>query len=195
MSNPGGMPQFLPPPAVPPAPGSGPGGIPYGPAPDVLPPRIPARRASTEAPEASPRPGVVGVASSLSVTASLQWLCGLTFVWLVATVGAERLGTSGQSGSVFHILNRFHYRMVEGLAIPLYLVPAASLVFGLLLPRRAAWTRVGYTAVGLVALAGSAWLLRNHLLWWILPSIYIGVATAIVWTRSATAWYRRTPAG
>lgn len=184
MSGPAGMPQFLPPAAAPP-PGGGPAR--YAAAP---PPAMPGW-STPAAPQVPPRPGVVTAASSLAVTGSLQWLCGLSLAWVAATAGVEWLGSAGQTGAAYHALNRFHYRLVEGLAVPLYLVPVAALVFGLLLPSRLPWVRLAHTVVGAVALAGSAWMLRAHLLWWILLALYLGVATSIVWTRSATAWYRQ----
>ena len=61
----------------------------------------------------------------MTVTASLQWICGLSFAWLVATAGAANLALEGSEGSLFHLLNRFHYRMIDGLAWPLYGIAAA----------------------------------------------------------------------
>jgi len=77
------------------------------------------------------RPVFVGMAATMAVTASLQWICALAFLWLVATAGARQLGTSGVDGAIFHLLNRFDDRLLDGLAWPLFGFPLASGVAGL----------------------------------------------------------------
>ena len=182
-----GVPQFTPPPSyAPPAPWT-PGRSQPGIA------TAPANPYGTPVAAAPQRPAVIGMAATMAVTASLQWICVLSFAWLVATVGAAELDTSGQEGSLFHRLNRFHYRMLDGLAWPLYLLPLASFVLGFAILARQPWTRFAYTALGVLAIGWTAWLFRDDLRWWIVPAAYIAVATGIVWTRAATAWYRWAP--
>lgn len=183
-SIPPGLPQFrapgpygAPPAALPPG---------YGIQPPVPPPSSVPWAYQQPPPQ---RPASVGIAATLAVTASLQWICALSFAWLVATAGAQSLQSSGSDGNLFHILNRFHYRMIEGLAWPLYLVPAASLVLGFWILSRKPWTRIAFSSVGVLALAWLAWLLRDHLIWWIVPAAYIATGSALVWTRAASAWY------
>ncbi len=137
------------------------------------------------------RPAVIGMAATLAVTASLQWICCLSFAWLMAAVGAEGLGTDGLDGAIYHTLQRFHYGMIDGLAWPLYLFPTASFVTGFIVLVRRPWARIVHTAVGVAALGWSAWwLYEASLLWWIAPAVYIAVACLILWLPSVGRWYR-----
>ena len=134
----------------------------------------------------------IGLACNLAVTASLLWICALSLAWVTATAGADRLAIDGETGPLFHILNRFDDRMVEraGLA-------ALSLPRGLLRHRSAAalpdtgWARIVHTALGLAALGWTAWWLQDNLLWWVSSAFYIAVACLLVWTPGASRWYAR----
>lgn len=203
-------PSYRPPPAsslppaptfLPPAPGptfGNPGGYPPGLTDDQLRqlpvPTAPIPPASPPAGPVPPRPGVVGLACNLAVTASLLWMCSLGLAWVTATSGADDLQRRGETGPIFHILHRFDDRMLDGLAWPLYLFPLASMTTGFLLLSGRAWARAAHTAVGLAALAWSAWLLRGNLVWWASPAVYIAVACLVLWTPGASRWYsdRRT---
>ena len=109
------------------------------------------------------RPAVIALACSLAVVASLLWICGLSLLWVTAVIGTGTFAQIGDNGAVFHILNRFNYRMLDGLAIPLYLFPLASFTTGFLILSRRRWTRTLHTAVGLVALAWAAWWVQDNL--------------------------------
>ena len=137
------------------------------------------------------RPVGIGLATTLAVTASLQWICGLTVLWLVVVAGADTLSRSGTEGAVFHLLHRFDVRMSDGLAVPLYLLPLASMLTGFLILSQRPWTRIAHTAVGLVALGWSAWWLRDHLTWWAVGALYILIGCLVLWTPSASRWYGR----
>jgi len=141
-----------------------------------------------------PRPAVIAMAATMTVTASLQWLCALSLAWLVATAGAAGLSTTDVEGAVYHILRRFHLRMIEGLALPLYGFPTLAffLGFAVLAPR--VWARLALTLTGVAALAWSAWWLRNDILWWLPIGTYIGIVCLILWTPGATQWYRQRAA-
>ena len=139
------------------------------------------------------RPGVVGLSATLAATASLQWIVVLSFFWLIATAGAAQLSTSGVDGGIYHILNRFNYRMLDGLAWPLYLFPVVSFVLSMLLLARRSWARLAFTLTGAAAIAWSAWWLRADLLWWLGPAGYIAVAVVILWTTEANRWYAWRP--
>ena len=184
-----GYPQFT-------APGAGSGGeVPGNGSPSLsdqqirrLPPPLPP--GAHPAPAAAPqRPVGIGLATTLAVTASLQWICGLTLLWLAAVAGADSLSRSGTEGAVFHLLHRFDVRMSDGLAGPLYLLPLASLLTGLLILSQRPWTRIAHTAVGLVALGWSAWWLQDHLEWWAVGAVYIAIGCLVLWTPSASRWY------
>jgi hypothetical protein len=140
------------------------------------------------------RPGVVGLAATMAATASLQWVCVLSFLWLVATAGAAQLSTSGVDGGIYHILNRFNYRMLDGLAWPLYLFPVISFVLSFLLLARRSWARLAFTLTGAAAVLWSAWWLRDELLWWLGPAGYIAASVVVLWTGEANRWYAWQPA-
>jgi hypothetical protein len=132
----------------------------------------------------------------LAVTASLQWICVLAFAWLVALAATEELSTSGVDGVIFHMMNRFGYRMIEGLAWPLFGLPLASTVFGLALLGRRPWSRIAFTVAGVAAVTWSAWWLQGALLFWIPVASYILIACVLVWTPTANRWFgwRSAPA-
>lgn len=141
------------------------------------------------------RPAVVAIAATLAVTAALQFVCVLGLAWVTATVGADQLDTTGSEGGLFHILQRFNYRMLDGLAWPLFGFPVASFVTGLLLLVRRPWTRLLHTGLGVVALGWSAFWLRDDLLWWVSPALYVAIGCLLLWTPAANRWYGRRPAG
>lgn len=136
------------------------------------------------------RPAVVAMSATMTVTASLQWICALSFAWLVATAGAANLALEGSEGSLFHLLNRFHYGMVDGLAWPLYGIPLLSFFLGFVVLAPRPWARWSLTITGLIALAWSAWWLQDNLIWWLAPALYVVVACLILWTPGASHWYR-----
>jgi hypothetical protein len=154
------------------------------------PPSAPAWNGTAQ-PGQLPRPAGITIAATLAVTGSLQWICGLSFAWLAAIAGADTLGQSGTEGAVFHVLHRFDLRMTDGLALPLYLFPLAAMLTGFLILSQRPWTRVAHTAVGVAALAWSAWWLQNHLLWWAVAALYILISCLLLWTPGATRWYQR----
>ena len=179
---PSGAPQFQAPPGPPAEPRTPPPLAGYGPPPSwtaALPPTGPPQR-----------PAVIALGSTLAVMGSLQWICALSLFWVAATVAVDAFAEVNDTGVLFHSLNRFTYRMLGGLAVPLYLFPLASMVTGFLVLSRRPWTRVAHTAVGLVALAWAGWWLQDNLLWWIGAAWYVVVACLVLWTPGATAWYR-----
>ncbi|MFP5282040.1 MAG: hypothetical protein ACLGIF_01155 [Actinomycetes bacterium] len=181
-----GPPQFTAPPAsrpYPTPPSAGPY-LGYG---VTAPPIVSMPSASAPPPQ---RPGVVATASTLAITASLQWVCVLAFAWLVAVAAVGNLGVEGPEGAVYHLFNRLQERMLDGLAWPLFGFPLASFVTGFLVLAQRPWTRVAHTVVGVAALAWSAWWLHANLVWWLVPATYILLACLILWTPAATRWYR-----
>lgn len=203
---PHGAPQFSPPgsnPNLPAQPGS-----PYGgpPQPTAPVPPWPAQQSAAHqwsgppwpgqplpyAPALRPqRPAVIAMAATMTVTASLQWLCALSLAWLVATAGASGLSSTNAEAPLFHILRRFHLRMIEGLALPLYAFPTLAFFLGFVILAPRLWTRLALTLTGAAALAWSAWWLRGDILWWLPIATYIAVVCLVLWTPGATQWYRR----
>jgi len=131
------------------------------------------------------------MAATMTVTASLQWLCVLSLAWLVATAGAAGLSTTDVEGAFYHILRRFHLRMIEGLALPLYGFPTLAFFLGFVVLAPRVWARLALTLTGVATLAWSAWWLRSDILWWLPIATYIGIVCLILWTPGATQWYRR----
>ena len=193
---PHGAPQFSPPGSQPTTP------IPYGYRPDpyggppVPPAPVPAWPvAQPDAPAIRrQRPAVIAMAATMTVTASLQWLCALSLAWLVATAGAAGLSTTDAEGAFYHILRRFHLRMIEGLALPLYGFPTLAFFLGFVVLAPRVWARLALTLTGVAALVWSAWWLRNDILWWLPIATYIGIVCLILWTPGATQWYRQRAA-
>ncbi len=134
------------------------------------------------------------MAATMTVTASLQWLCALSLAWLVATAGASGLSTSDAEGAFYHILRRFHLRMIEGLALPLYGFPTLAFFLGFVVLAPRTWARLALTLTGLAALAWSAWWLHDNILWWLPIATYVGIVCLILWTPGASQWYRQRTA-
>lgn len=129
------------------------------------------------------------MAATLAVTASVQLIGVVSFLWLVAVTAADNLELTGADGAIFHMFNRFSYRMIDGLAWPLYLFPLAASVAGFLLLIRKPWVRIAFSAVGAVALAWSAWWLHASLEWWAIPAGYVLFTCLITWTPAVSRWY------
>jgi hypothetical protein len=164
----------------------GPGGPPV-----PMPPPQPWPSQPYPPPPRRQRPAVIAMAATMTVTASLQWICVLSFGWLVATAGAASLSTRDIEGALYHMLRRFHLRMIEGLALPLYGFPMVAFVLGFLILAPRWWSRAALTVTGVAALAWSGWWLRNDILWWLPIATYIGIVCLIVWTPGASQWYKQ----
>lgn len=162
-------------------------------APPVQPSAYPVTLAQLQTDQPPQRPAVITMAATLTVTASLQWVAGLTMLWLVAVAAGRQLGTSGADGAVFHIFSRFNDRMATGLAWPMYGFPLVSLLLGFLLPARGRWVRIALTAVGAVAVLWLAWLFLDNLVWFLVPGTYVVIVVALLWTTAANRWYGWNP--
>jgi hypothetical protein len=137
------------------------------------------------------RPALVGLAVTLAVTASLLWVCGLSLFGVVALAGIDAMSPVGEEGVVFHTLDSFVLRMGDGLWVPLYGFPVASIVTGFLLLVRRPWVRLAHSAVGVTSLGWAAWWLRDSLLGWFVVALYVGTAVAVLWAPSVGRWYAR----
>jgi hypothetical protein len=149
---------------------------------------------SPPAPATDQRPAVVGLAVTLAVTGSLVWVCGLSLFGLVALAGIQAMSPVGEDGVVFHTLDEFVLRMGDGLWVPLYGFPVASIVTGFMLLARRPWTRIAHSVVGVASLAWAAWWLRDSLLTWVVVTVYVGTAVAVLWAPSVGRWYAGRPA-
>ena len=135
------------------------------------------------------RPALVTLALTLAVTASLLWVCGLSLFGVVALAGTDAMTTAGDDGVVFHMLDEFVLRMGDGLWVPLYGFPVASVVTGFLLLSGRPWARVAHSAVGVASLGWAGWWLRDSLLAWVVVAVYVGIAVAVLWAPSVGRWY------
>ena len=174
----------------------GPWGPPVAPAPvpdDVLrqlPPPVLGPTATTGGVQ---RPALVTLALTLAVTASLLWVCGLSLFGVVALAGTDALSAAGDEGVVFHTLDQFVLRMGDGLWVPLYGFPVASVVTGFLLLSRRPWARVAHTAVGVASLGWAGWWLWGSPLSWVAVAAYVGTAVGVLWVPSVGRWYATRP--
>jgi hypothetical protein len=91
------------------------------------------------------------------------------------------------------MINRFGYRMIDGLALPLFAFPLASTILGFALLSRRSWPRTALTATGVAALAWSGWWLRDSPLLCIFPAAYIVLTCGLLWTPAGSRWYRWKP--
>lgn len=190
---PSGAPQFqapTPPQAQPRYPAPAPYAPPLAPTAGQVPQPVPVGMPLGTPAGPPQRPAVIALGGSLAVVASLQWICVLSICWVAATIGTSTFAQIGDNGVVFHVLNRFNSRMLDGLAVPLYGFPLVSFVTGFLVLTRRRWARALHTGVGLAALGWAAWWLQDSLLWWFGAAGYVVVACLVLWTRAATAWYR-----
>jgi hypothetical protein len=135
------------------------------------------------------RPALVTLAVTLAVTASLLWVCGLSLFGVVALAGTDAMATAGDDGVVFHTLDEFVLRMGDGLWVPLYGFPVASIVTGFLLLSGRPWARIAHSVVGLASLGWTGWWLRDSLLAWVVVAVYVGTAVAVLWAPSVGRWY------
>jgi hypothetical protein len=159
-----------------------------------LPPPVPGPSWSAPARTGDQRPAVVALAVTLAVTGALVWVCALSLVGLVALVATRTMARNGDVGVVFHALDELVLRMGDGLWVPLYGFPVASIVTAFLLLGRRPWSRIAHSAVGLVALGWAAWWLRDSLLTWVVVAVYVATAVAVLWTPAVGRWYATRPA-
>jgi hypothetical protein len=170
----------------------GPWGPPAAPPPvsdDLLRQLPPPVAGPVPSPAAVQRPALVTLALTLAVTASLLWVCGLSLFGVVALAGTDAMTTAGDDGVVFHTLDEFVLRMGDGLWVPLYGFPVASVVTGFLLLSGRPWARVAHSAVGVASLGWAGWWLRDSLLAWVVVAVYVGTAVAVLWAPSVGRWY------
>ncbi len=142
---------------------------------------------------ADQRPAVIGLAVTLAVTAALLWVCALSLMWLVALAGTQAISPVSDDGYVFHTLDQFVLRMSDGLWVPLYGFPVASVVTGFLLLSRRPWARVAHSVLGVATLGWVGWWLRGSPLAWGVVTVYVGLSVAVLWAPSVGRWYADRP--
>lgn len=162
---------------------------PYQQQPYAHPPAQPPTRPAVELPPQ--RPAAITFAATMTVTASMLWVCGLGFVWLMAIAALDQFDTAVQTEAVFyHMANRLHLRLLTGLAWPLFLFPTVAVVAGFMLLSRANWTRIFFTLLGVASIGWTLWWQSNDLAQALPAVVYIGFCVVMVWTPSAGRWFR-----
>jgi hypothetical protein len=138
------------------------------------------------------RPAVIGMSASMTVTGSALWICALATGWLFAVAGQARLQASEDfDGQVLILLNRFSARLLDGLAIPLFGLPALAFIAVFLLLSGRRWAQLLYTVLGIGTVAWLAWWLHASPGWAVAPITYVVIAVGILWTPGALRWYGR----
>lgn len=135
------------------------------------------------------RPAMITLSVVLVVTGSLLWMTALGFVWLIAYVARDGFDYTGIEGGIYHMLARFHLRMLDGgLAIVFFGFPTAAVVLAFFLLSRRSWPRIAVTALGAAAVIIPAVLLRSGLSWVVPWAGYIAFSCSILWAPSVTRW-------
>lgn len=128
----------------------------------------------------------------MTVTATALWVCALATAWLFATAGQSTLQADQNfDGQVLILLNRFSARLLDGLAIPLFGLPAVAFVAAFLVLSGRRWAQVSYTLLGVVSIGWLVWWLHNSPGWAVAPIAYIAISVGIVWTPAALRWFGR----
>ena len=134
------------------------------------------------------RPAMITLSLVLIVTGSLVWMAALGFVWIFVYIARDSFSYSGVEGAIYHLLEGFHLRMLQGLAFVLFGAPTAAVVLSFFLLRRARWPRIAISAVGAAGLAVCGVMLAGDLNWMIPGAAYIAFACVILWTPAVTRW-------
>jgi hypothetical protein len=79
--------------------------------------------------------------------------------------------------------------MGDGLWVPLYGFPVASVVTGFLLLSARPWVRLAHSAVGVASLGWAGWWLRDSPVAWVVVALYVGISVAVLWAPSVGRWY------
>lgn len=126
----------------------------------------------------------------LIVTGSLLWMAALGFVWIFVYVARDSFGYSGVEGAIYHMLERFHLRMLEGLAVVLFGAPGLAVILSFFLLRPTAWPRIAVSALGVISVVVCGLMLPGDLNWLIPGAAYIAFACVILWTPAVSRWVR-----
>lgn len=189
MSTPQSQPPY---PGPPPAPWPG-GQVPgYGPArlPTTHPlPAYPGQvHQAPPGPASSPqRPALVGMSTMMAVTASMLFMAALGFLWMLAWAGNESLDYNTQ-GPLYYLMERFHLRLAQGLWVPLFGFPTATVGLAFCLLAHVRWARIAYTALAVAAVVWMAWTWHAQGGYLVAPIVYIGFCVGILWVSSVSRW-------
>jgi hypothetical protein len=122
------------------------------------------------------------------VTGSLLLMTALAFIWIFVYVARDSFGYTGAQGSIYHMLEQFHLRMLSGLAVLGFGAPGAAVVLSFFLLLRKSWPRIATSLLGAVSIVAAAFLLSDSITWVLPAAGYIAFACVILWTPGVTAW-------
>jgi hypothetical protein len=137
---------------------------------------------------AVPRPPMVTLSMVLIIAGSLLWMTALGFIWIFVYVARDSFGYAGAEGAIYHMLERFHLRMIEGLAAVLFGAPSIAVVLSFFLLLRRSWPRIAISVLGVVTIVVTAVVLSGSLLWVLPGGAYIAFACLILWTPAVSRW-------
>ncbi|QDP98445.1 hypothetical protein FOE78_23340 [Microlunatus elymi] len=138
------------------------------------------------------RPAMITLSLVMIITGSLLWMAALGFTWIFAYVARGSFAYGGAEGAIYHMLESFHLRMINGLAAVLFGAPAVAVVMSFFLLKRAPWPRIVISAVGVVSIVLAGALLSNELIWILPGAAYIAFACLILWTPAVSQWCTST---
>lgn len=180
--------------------------------PAVVPPAAPAQQAppvpapapapSMPVPGAYPaprplfveRPGSVGTSVAMTVSASLEWVVLVGFLWLLARTRDEVIPTNVQPDSaVYHLLERLDLFLSYYGWLPVLGVPLVASILALQLFSRRPWVRIAYTAWGLLTIGLGIWLFRAHATMMTTAALFIVADVSMTWTPAVTRWLASRP--
>ncbi len=144
-------------------------------------------------PAPMPRPPMVTLSVVVIITGSLLWMTALGFVWIFVYVARDSFGYAGAEGAIYHMLERFHLRMIEGLAAVLFGAPGIAVVLSFFLLLRRSWPRIAISVLGVLTVAVVAVLLSDSLMWVLPGAAYIAFACLILWTPAVSRWCAGQP--
>ena len=134
------------------------------------------------------RPALLTLSLVLIITGSMLLMTELALVWLFVYVARDGLGYSGTDGVFYHLLERFHLKMLEGLAVVGFGFPGAAVVLSFFLLLRKPWPRIAISLLGAGTIVAATVVLTDQMAWVIPVGIYIAFAVVILWTPAVTAW-------
>lgn len=133
------------------------------------------------------RPALVGMSTMLTVTASMLFMSALGLLWMLAWAGNESLDYNAEGG-LYYIMERFHLRLAQGLWVPLFGLPTASIVLAFCLLARRPWARIAYTALGVFTVGWLVVRWHDQPGYLIAPIAYIAFCAGILWISSVSRW-------
>jgi|GEM_PF-6035438 hypothetical protein len=134
------------------------------------------------------RPALLTLSLVMIITGSMLLMTELALVWLFVSIARDGLGYSGTDGMFYHLLERFHLQMLEGLAWVGFGFPGGAVVLSFFLLLRRPWPRIAISLLGAATIVAAAVVLSGHLTWVVPIGVYIAFAVVILWTPDVTTW-------